>query len=66
MATRSDGAIEKLLVGPVLGTREGCRRRVALLTIAERWAIAYRLGLTTAEGEVLARALHRNQRTSRT
>lgn len=50
--------LENLLTGPVLRTRQGARARVAALSIAERWALAWHFGMPTADGEDLARRLH--------
>lgn len=49
-----------LLTGPVLATREGCRRRVERLSLGQRWALARHFGLAidTLDPEGLARHLH--------
>lgn len=50
--------LEWLTTGPALRTRDGCRGRVAALSLGQRSRLAYALRLTDPEGEALARALH--------
>jgi hypothetical protein len=63
-----DSGLQTLVTGPVLQTRDGCRRRVALLSLAERWALAWYFGIDVNEldCEDLARRLHALNHTKRT
>jgi hypothetical protein len=48
-------AVRRLVTGPVLKTRAGCRARLACMTLGQQWMLAYHLDCRV---EKLDRVLH--------
>jgi len=59
MVRDKQSEIERLTTGPVLRTREGCRRRVEMLSLGQRWLLAWHFGIDNRfDGEQIAKRLH--------